>query len=339
MKFSRIFLSGIILLLQSMVLVCVAADNHGIYYAELEAFKNAPVTKLMFDEDAHVGLSEIQRDIITYKKLTNFQRFVRADFLALDVIIVTPEIMPHLYEYVDGICKKACIITPTIFITRQDGFFNAFAQKLLMSTGGIVIGQKLIKELSDDAIEAIIAHEIGHIKYNHINKMLALWVGQIIATMKLCQVLKIELMITKFDSPDAMLKLYAYCAKVFAIAYVLSYISPLIINKRFEKEADKFAYEANGKGKGIIEFFELMLKKDQLREEEFASVYELLQQNKSNLSTFDYYELVVRYYLAKFEQSYTNFYKKIYYETFIGAHPSPEARIAAAKEHLAKQQV
>lgn len=325
MKSVSLLLSGLF----AINCVIIATDSpHGRYYAELEALKKASETQLMFNEDAHQGLAEIQRDITTYKNLTSFQRFVRSIFLALDVVMITPETMPLLYSYIDGICKKADIATPSIFVTRKDGFFNAFAQKLLMSTGGIVIGQKLMQELSDDALEAVVAHEIGHITHNHINKLLGLsliensiFIGMMIKIMQ------------DFDRDDNKFKLYA---QLYAAYFITSLISPLIINKRFEKEADQFAC-ANGKAQGIIEFFELMLKKDQLREEEFTIIYQLLQQNKANLAASDYYELIARYYLARAGHLFIDFYKTVYHGTFIGAHPSPQARIAAAKKYLAKQ--
>src|SRR5579871_6779257 len=110
MKHAFLFLSGLF----AIISITIAADApHGRYYAELESFKKASESRLMFDEDAHQGLAKIQRDIITYKNLTSFQRFVRSIFFALDVVMVTPETMPLLYTYIDDICKKTCIATPS----------------------------------------------------------------------------------------------------------------------------------------------------------------------------------------------------------------------------------
>jgi len=241
----------------------------------------------------------------------------------LDTVIVTPETMPSLYKYVDEICKKANITAPTIFITRRDGFFNAAAQKLLMSSGGVIIGQKLLHDLSDDALEAVVAHEIGHIKYNHINKGLALSM----ASIAMYYMVKDSI----YSENDSS---FLRFVKWYALFETIHLSNRLIIGKRFEQEADEFSYKVNGKAKGLIEFFELILKKDYLHEKEFKMTYENIQQNRSLISSSDYYDLLVRYYITKGVHLYNNFYKKIYYNTFIGAHPSPEARIAAAQEYL-----
>jgi Zn-dependent protease with chaperone function len=320
MNMRSVMLSGLLITSHFMGF----AGNHGVYYAELEAYKQSPEAKQMFDEDAHLVLATIQRDIAIYKNLTSFQRFVRSAFLGLDVVIVTPDTLPTLYGYVDGICKKAEIVTPTVFVTRHDGFFNAAAQKLLMSSGAIVIGQKLIHDLSDDAIEAIVAHELGHIKHNHVNKIIAL---QFVDWAVYFALIKLLSENGKISGPKSY---FAWIAS--------SLVSPAIINKRFEKEADAFACD-NGKSKGIVEFFELILKKEELREEEFVAIYQLLQENKANLTFSDYYfDLIIRYYMAKGGHNIGKAFKYVYHNTILGAHPSPEVRIAAAQQYLASQE-
>ena len=319
MNLCKVVLSSLLITSHFMVL----SGNHGIYYSELKAYKKDPATQEMFDEYAHSGLAKIQSDITIYKNLTFFQRFVRSAFLSQDVILVTPETLPKLYEYVDSICKKADIVTPAIFVTRKDGFFNAFAQKLFTSTGGIIIGQKLMHDLSDEAMEAIVAHEIGHIKYNHINKMMALSVVDWLAYFALLKLLSNNGRISESR------KCFAWIAS--------SFVSVAVINKRFEKEADEFACKENGKSQGIIEFFEFILDKEQLREEEFVAIAELLQKNSADLSLWSNMTLNLRYQLAKLGHNFSKAYKYVYHNTFLGAHPSPEARIAAARQYLQQE--
>jgi Zn-dependent protease with chaperone function len=349
-KVSKVFLSGLFIA-SSFV---SATSNHGVYYSELKAFKKAAATKEMFDEDAHPELARIQRDTLICSNLTFIQRFVRSGLFELDLVLVTPHTLPKLYEYVDGVCKKAHIVTPTIFITRDKyGFFNAFAEKLLMSTGAIVIGQKLMRETSDNALEAVLAHEVGHIKYNHGNKKLALGLGSLLLYLILFKLLldkdftKIKQQIndifsnhrvTSEDVVELMRKVQTFQVKRKLLSFGISLVPAFIINKRFEKEADEFACKDNGKSKGLIEFCELILQKEELREEEFATIYKLLQDNKADLSFISYYfNLIIRYYSSRIGHLYNNIREYVYHHTFLGAYPSPEARIEAAKKYLQQE--
>jgi Zn-dependent protease with chaperone function len=312
------------------------AGNHGVYYSELKAFKKDPATKEMFDKDAHSGLASIQCDIITHKNLTFFQRFVRSFFFMFDVIVATPETLPTLHQYVDGLCKKAQIETPTIFVTRKKWLFNAAAQKLLMSSGAIIIGQKLMHDVSDDALEAIVAHEIGHIKYNHVNKNMALKIARDILSTKLCTLLGLNGLILASSQAELQSKIKSNVRKQILLDISLYLALWWIMDKRFEKEADAFACD-NGKSKGLIEFFELTLEKEQLREEEFVAVYELLQQNAAELSLWSNATLRLCYYLAKGGHLCGKAFEYIYHNTPLGAHPSSEERIAAAQKYLQQE--
>jgi Zn-dependent protease with chaperone function len=294
----------------------------GIYCEELAVFKAREDMKAIFNEDMHSQLRAIQRDISTYKKLSFLQRLVRGAFLSCDVILVEPDTMPALYSYVDTLCTKAKIATPTIFLTREESFFNAFAQKLFASTGGILIGQKLLLETSDEELEAIVAHEIGHIKHDHVNKMLALSIFTYAIS---------NMLLSRFTNLVGAVHVY-YAVQLSSI------LSALIINKKFEKEADAFACEVADRGKGVVEFFEHLQKKEQIREEEFVSTADLLAEGKSQIAGISYVGLCFRYYMAQFGHEFTKMYKYIYHNTPLGAHPSNEARIAAAQEYLAKQQ-
>lgn len=321
-KLHSFLLSGLVI---SSQLIGASAD-YSIYYKELKDLKKRPEVQILFDEDAHSGLSAIQRDIMTRKELGFFQRLARFMFLGLDVIVATPDTMPKLYAYVNTVSEQGRIITPTVFVTRKKGFFNAMASKLLMSTGGIVIGQKLLHDSSDEQIEAIVAHEIGHIKHNHVNKSLALSIVTRIIASQIGNAIISE----NGTWQNNM-------AKYLVVTEISSMLSALIINKRFEKEADLFACQC-GKSNGIVSFFEFLQKKEQQQDDEFPAVLTVLEQNKAHLSHYDYSMLSLRYYLAKISHEYGRFVKYLYHETPLGAHPSHQARIDAAKAYLAQQQ-
>jgi hypothetical protein len=162
-------------LLISIVLNIAAAQGQSnfIYREELQVFKESSDFKRLFNEDADPAILQIQRDIENLKRLTTFQQLT-CSFSHLEAVVVTVEKMPKLYSYIQQLCDAHNVAMPIIFLSNAKGFFNAAAQKILKSTGAIVIGSKLINETSDEVLEAIIAHEIGHIKHNHVNKRLAI---------------------------------------------------------------------------------------------------------------------------------------------------------------------
>src|SRR5204863_3535554 len=71
-----------------------------------------------------------------------------------------------------------------------------------------------------------------------------------------------------------------YWLKYYAITNGLFIINRLIENKKFEKEADEFACKVVGKSEGLIQFFEYLLAKEKAREDEFITIYNVLQSNK-----------------------------------------------------------
>jgi Zn-dependent protease with chaperone function len=331
----KIIRSSLVLLCLSMLSIA-ARDVDNCYLHELKAFKKSPDHEFMFDEDADPGLASIQKSIEIYKDLTLLQRLARFMFLMLDPVIVTASTMPQLYEYVDSVCKKASITTPTIFITSdKHGFFNAAAAKLFATSGGIIIGQKMIYETSQLELEAVIAHEIGHIKHNHVNKILAMQFCCYFGTSILA-----EIAVESYRAATNTSK-YQYTEDQEFVRNWLPVIAvifgpDLIINKRFEKEADFFAFE-NGRAQGIADLFQYVLDRETKHDHDFDIIYNKLQENKSKLDNADYIRLMIRYYLVKGGNYFSKFIQYIYHFTPLGAHPSHEARIQAAQDYLAEQ--
>lgn len=295
-----------------------------IYRQELKDFKTIPQYKIIFNEDSNALLRAVNRDVEIYTHLTPLERLARFAFLALNVVVVTPETMPKLYSYVSDLCLAHDVALPTIFLTIDEkGFFNAAAQKLLTSTGGIVIGQELLNKTTDAELEAVIAHEIGHIKYNHVNKMLAITLPTYIASL---------IVLEKYYPSRS--NYFDFWVKVCIASNFSFLVMNCIVNKRFEKQADEFAYKVAGHGPGLIEFFEHLQDRTQAHEDDFDTVAQLLTDSKSKLDPVDYMDLCMGYYLAKFGNSISNARRWIYYYTRYGAHPAPEARIAAAQAYL-----
>lgn len=313
------------------LLACIVSFSSGIthgdatyaYREEFKAFQTNPHYKVVFDKDANGSLKSIQADVEIYKDLSYFQRLIRFAFSGLEIVIVKPETMPKLYSFIDTICKDQGIETPTIFIAQNRGFFNATASKLLTSSGTMVIGQKLLEETSDKELQGIMAHELGHIVYNHMNKTILISIGSYYGTKWIRQYF--------FNVPDQGFDLSAHLMAV-------NFIAPCIINKRFEREADEFAYKVTNNGEGLVEFFEHLEKKEQSEDNDFDATKALVKDNYSKIGFTDYYWLMTRYYLAKAGHNIGKGFAWVYHNTPLGAHPAHEDRIKAAQEYLAQQQ-
>ncbi len=289
------------------------ADNK--YWQEFKQFKENPSYNLVFDRDAVTAVKAIAKDLQNAKQVGFLSRFMRPVISMVDGVVVTAETMPMLYGYIDTLCKNNNIATPVITVTQNKGIFNAAAQKILMTTGAIFIGQDMLKELTDDGIEAIVAHEIGHIKYNHVNKMLALSYARLFV---LHSYFKNTL------SPN----------EIIALHLTLPFF---LIGKRFERQADEFACRQAGRAEGIVSSFEYMLKKEKKQDADFVELYSALQKGSSEINLIDTATLWTRYYLATVGHQIGRGIEWMYHNTILGAHPSHEARIESAKRILAEE--
>jgi heat shock protein HtpX len=77
--------------------------------------------------------------------------------------LLKPGEMPYLEEKVDKLCKKAGIPTPKLGIV-EDMTPNAFVFGLTQSGSTLSVHRGLLHALNDEEIEAVLGHEIGHIK-------------------------------------------------------------------------------------------------------------------------------------------------------------------------------
>jgi len=297
----------------------------GVYKQEFEALKERkPIVFSDRDPFVNSSLVKIQKDIENYKELRFIQRLARFPMFAMDGYVVTAESMPKLYSYVETMCANQGIKMPTIFVSTKKGFFNAAAAKFFMSSGGIIVGHDLILDSSDQELEAIVAHEIGHIKHNHVNKILLVKVSATCVLLGL---------FTKF------LKKNLTVVHHLALAQLSSLLTSLIIGKKFEKEADKFACHEMCKEEGLIEFFENLLKKEAQQDKDFDDTYILLKESKSSIEFSDYLGLHFNYYFAKSGHKLNKAYKWLYYHTPFGQHPSCQERIKSARRYKKQRSV
>ncbi len=322
-------------LLFAVVFTC-SFVKAGKYSEELDSFKERKDTALIFKKYANLKLKNIVRDINTARTLSYKDRFLRRIFTQ-NGVLVTKESMPHLYNYIENLCDDADIEIPVVFISQNKSMFNAFASKLFTSSGGVLIGQELINECSDEEIEAVVAHEIGHIKHNHINKALALNILVLIMYFYYDSLNKNKVYYANANDQEVVnlqIKLTNDFSKAYFKVFGLVTVVPaLVIGKRFEREADNFACKA-GKAEGLIKFFTRLQDKVEAKDKDFKDVKVLLSSSKDDLSLYDYVNLYCRYYIAEAGHTVNKGIYWFYHNTPFGPHPSNQDRIAAAKKYL-----
>lgn len=299
-----------------------------VYKEEFEALKTDPKFKDLFDEELNGISHEFERRMQIYKVVpSKWQRMSCTFLLGNNVIAITPEMMPKLYTFIEEVAQKAGVPTPTIFITLNEGVLNVAASKILGGAGGIIIWQKMLNEPSDAVIESFLAHEIGHIKYEHINKQLSLFLGTAIASgIGLYKLFN-------YIIPDESLKAEKARLATMGALIVSTVTKALIIGKKFEKQADQFACEA-GYAQGLIEAMNMLESKVKKVDAELLATNDKLAAAQAELTPADFAELQQGLSL---ETMAYRFRRWIHEKTPFEEHPSNIDRIAAAQAYLDAQ--
>jgi len=85
-------------------------------------------------------------------------------WLTTNMRLISKKEFPWIWEFVKSTCKKEKIPVPKIAIART-GAPNAFVFGRTPSTSTLVLTMGLLKNLTRKEIEAVIGHELGHIKH------------------------------------------------------------------------------------------------------------------------------------------------------------------------------
>jgi heat shock protein HtpX len=80
---------------------------------------------------------------------------------------VTREQAPRLYQLVDRLAAKANLPTPRIYLIPTDSP-NAFATGRSPSHAAVAVTRGLLELCSDEEVEGVLAHELGHVKNRDI---------------------------------------------------------------------------------------------------------------------------------------------------------------------------
>jgi heat shock protein HtpX len=78
---------------------------------------------------------------------------------------------PQLHQMVDDLSKKSGISKPKLMLS-QIPLPNAFAYGSPLTGNRVAVTQGLLKSLDDGEVEAVIGHELGHLKHHDVQAMM-----------------------------------------------------------------------------------------------------------------------------------------------------------------------
>ena len=78
---------------------------------------------------------------------------------------------PRLYEIVERLCKRSNIKMPDIMVAHIP-IPNAFAYGSPLTGNRIAVTTELLNTLEDEEVEAVIGHELGHLKHKDVQIMM-----------------------------------------------------------------------------------------------------------------------------------------------------------------------
>ncbi|WP_318508722.1 M48 family metallopeptidase [Bacillus sp. T3] len=91
-----------------------------------------------------------------------------------NAVKLSPGQFPDIYTKVEELCKKMELKKiPDVYVMQSGGILNAFATRFFRKNMVIVYSEvfDLIEEGLEDELYFILAHELAHIKRNHMGKM------------------------------------------------------------------------------------------------------------------------------------------------------------------------
>lgn len=284
----------------------VAHEKHA-YKQELTALQQSPQFQAVVNnEEAPAEQQENALELEVIK----FSIFERLMYKCSKALVLSQKSLPKLYSFIENICTEHNIAMPIIYISLSGGE-EAAATQSLTGINIVVISSSLIDTICDNELEAVVCHEIGHLKHNHIHKTRALYSAAFAGSIFL----------EYFLEPTTTNQILHWSVLL---------LPKIIINKRFEKQADEFAYKDVGKADGLLKLFEHRNAKSNEFEdliekniaEEEPTIFE-----KQGILGYTFYKI------GKMRYRLEQLHRWICHNTPWGDHPNHEERIKTIKEY------
>ncbi|MBX9830803.1 M48 family metalloprotease [Candidatus Babeliales bacterium] len=173
------------------------------------------------------------------------------------LVFVSATQAPKLHYMIENLAQAMNIAKPAIFIARDKKLFNACASSLAPNASLMIIGEKLLNTLSESELQSVLAHELAHVKNNHIPKQLCCSLGILIGTIVAWRYFCCK----EDESVTDSIKAYVSQERkssdiVIKLAIVGSFIAAQILMLKFsrtcEEEADTDAIKVTNDPQGFI---------------------------------------------------------------------------------------
>lgn len=147
----------------------------------------------------------------------------------------------RVYNLVENLCMSQGMKMPKINIIYDDSL-NAFASGINERTYTVTLSQGIIEKLDDEELEAVIAHELSHIRNHDVRLLIVsiVFVGvfSMVAQIALRTALSSGASSRKSGNKGGMIIVLLLAAVVAAIGYLLATLMRFAISRKREYLAD-----------------------------------------------------------------------------------------------------
>ena len=134
------------------------------------AFLLTALTLLLMALGSYFGGQRGMLTALIFAGVMNFGAYFFSDKLALATYRAQPvsrEQLPRVYQVVERLSQKAGLPMPKIYVIPTESP-NAFATGRNPQHASVAVTQGILNLLSDDELEGVLAHELGHVNNRDI---------------------------------------------------------------------------------------------------------------------------------------------------------------------------
>ncbi|MFL0363307.1 M48 family metallopeptidase [Bacillus sp. PK3_68] len=121
--------------------------------------------------------------ILVLMAISLFLHALSIGYIRTNAVKLTEKQFPQVYEQVKELCRKMEIShVPDVYVLESQGVLNAFATRFFGRSMVVLYSEifELSEKQNSDELTFVIAHELAHIKRNHLSKTMfilpAMWI-------------------------------------------------------------------------------------------------------------------------------------------------------------------